>query len=180
MSIEASPTGAEGSMFEGLFRARAPDVELSKALRELGVDVTRLSPQYPSLTWAKSLAAVRRAWYPELNEDDGMRRIGVDFATGFQHTIGGKLVLATLPLLNPRMVLLRWPRMVKLGRSDMLYDAAQLGPRAVRLEATDPAGVSPWFSVGILDYLFERLKVTPRVRVEVPSPFSFVLVYEWD
>ena len=167
-------------MVEGLFRARPADETLAHALLKLGVDVKRLEPKYPSLTWAKVLEAVRLHWFPGLGPDDGMYQVGLEFSRGFQSTIGGKMVLATLPLLSPMTLLMRWPRLVKLGRSDLDFSATQVGPKAVRIDSTDPAAVSPHFSVGILAFMFERLKVSPRLRVERRSQESFSLHYEWD
>ncbi|MFZ5446605.1 MAG: DUF2378 family protein [Myxococcota bacterium] len=178
--LQASATGAEGSMIEGLFRAHPADEALTRALSALGVDLKRLEPRYPSPTWAKVLEATRQHWFPRLDADEGTRQVGYEFSRGFQETLGGKMVLATLPLLNPMTLLMRWPRFVKLGRSDMLFSATKLGEKSVRLDATDPAGISPYFSVGILGFIFERLRVTPRVRVERQPPSSFTLFYEWD
>lgn len=178
--LEASPTGAEGSMIEGLFRARPCDASLSASLKALGVDVAKLEPKLPSTTWAQVLEHTRRHWFPDLPPDEGFRQVGAEFARGFQETIGGKMVLAVLPMLNPLTLLLRWPRFVKLGRSDVRFLATQTGPRSARLDGLDPAGLSPYFSVGILDFIFERLRVTPRVRVEAKPDRSFAYFYEWD
>lgn len=179
-SVQASETGAEGSMIEGLLRARPADEGLVKALASLGIDVKRLEPRLPSKKWAQVLEAVRQCWFPSLDADEGITKVGYEFARGFQETIGGKIVLATLPMLNPHTLLLRWPRFVKLGRSDLLSSAEKVGPKAVRLDSTDPAAISPYFSVGILGFIFERLRVTPRVRVERHGPERFTLHYEWD
>jgi uncharacterized protein (TIGR02265 family) len=167
-------------MVEGLFRARPADEALAQKLAKLGVDLKRLEPRYPSLTWAKVLETTRLHWFPSLNADDGTYQVGLEFARGFQQTIGGKLVVATLPLLRPLTLLQRWPRMVKLGRSDVDFTATKTSSNSARIDSMDPAGVSPYFSVGILAFIFERLKVTPRLRVERPTPTSFVLHYEWD
>lgn len=179
-SVQASETGAEGSMIEGLLRARPADEGLVKTLATLGIDVKRLEPKLPSKTWAKVLEAVRQYWFPALGPDEGTTKVGYEFARGFQETIGGKIVLAALPMLNPHTLLLRWPRFVKLGRSDVVFSAEKVGPKAVRLESTDPAAISPYFSVGILGFIFERLRVTPRVRVERHGAERFTLHYEWD
>jgi uncharacterized protein (TIGR02265 family) len=109
--------------------------------------------------------------------NEGMRRLGYDFASGFQETLGGKLVLAALPMLSGKMLLMRWPRFVKLGRSDMINSATQLPDGSVVIKSSDPAKVSPYFSMGVIDFTLERMNSKATVRLEVQSDQDFMLHY---
>lgn len=179
MSTDTGAVGAEGSLFEGLFRAFPPTAAEVTALKACQVDPARLEPRYRSTDWARALDAMRASRFPALSVDEGFRAVGRAFAEGFTTTLGGKMVLAAVPLLTVPTLLNRWPRFVKLGRSDVEYTATRDGERAITLWSRDQACVSAWFSVGILDYILERMRSTAQVRVELTSPQEFLLHYTW-
>lgn len=171
--------GTEGSMLEGLFRALPPDPALVQALAGIGVEVTRLEPKYRSAQWRQTLELFRAHLYPELPVALGNQKIGFEFGRGFQDTLGGKLVLVALPLLTPLSLLMRWPRFVKLGRSDVTFVATRTGARAVTLRASDPARVPMGFSLGLFEFIFGSMKVEVAMRGEEHSPSDFTLYSQW-
>ena len=178
MADSPEALGTEGSMLEGLFRALPPDPKLVQALAGIHVDVKKLEPKYPSTQWRQVLEFFRGHLYPDLPVAVGDQKIGFEFGRGFQDTIGGKMVLAALPMLTPMTLLMRWPRFVKLGRSDVVFTATKTGERAVDLHATDPAGVPMGFSLGLFQFVFGRMKTQVAMSGE-ESASEFTIHFTW-
>ena len=175
---ETDVLGTEGSMLEGLFRALPPDPKLIQALAGIGVDVKKLQPKYRSTQWRQVLELFRAHHFPGLPAKVGDQKIGFEFGRGFQDTIGGKMVLAALPMLTPMSLLMRWPRFVKLGRSDVVFTATKTGERSVDLHATDPAGVPMGFSLGLFQFIFGRMKAQVAASGE-ESAAEFTIHLSW-
>jgi hypothetical protein len=75
-------------------------------------------------------------------------------------------------------LLMRWPRFVKLGRSDMTFVATKTGERSVDLYASDPAGVPMGFSLGLFEFIFGRMKTQVAMSGEETGS-EFTIHLSW-
>lgn len=172
----AEQPGADGALFEALFRVRAPEGPLLAGLKALGVDPVALEPRFRSRVWAQALTLYRGQLFPELTVDEGHRKLGFELARGYGQTVPGMLLMVTLPLLNPSQLLRRWPRFVRMGRTDVSLTVTETGPRSADIHSIDPVGVPPEINLGLFDFAFERMNETPRFVV-VPRTLEEVLVH---
>jgi hypothetical protein len=54
-------------------------------------------------------------------------------------------------------LLRRWPRFVRMGRTDVTLNVVELTDRSARLESFDPVDVPMELNFGLLEYCFERM-----------------------
>lgn len=170
---------AETSLFIGLFRGQPPNAQARAELKNLGVDPDRLESKYRVDIWARTIDIMRRSVYPELAIDEGCRRLGYDFAHGFEETIGGRMVLSLLPLLTPGKLLARMPRIFKLGRPDLEASWVSTSPTSGELKIGDRAQVSPYFDIGLIDFIVFRMRAKVESRVEWHGLDRFTIHYSW-
>ena len=174
----ASPL-VPASLFEGLFvRGLPANSAFHAALKKMGVDLARLSPQYPVEVWQEAMAVARQhffAGHPRAKADWQLGRI---FAKGFLDTMVGKVIAVTLPMLGTARLVERLPRHMAMGRPDMIVTVTQVGPteRRVNIEALYPL---PDFMAGCLEVLMERTKAQPQVEVVARTDMSYVLRVRW-
>ncbi len=173
------PEAAEGSLIESILRDVPLTAELVADLARLGVEPARLKTKYRVDVWARTIDIVRRHKYPELPSDESSRQLGWDFAKGFAQTIGGRLVMAVLPLLETESLLAKVPRFFKLGRPDIAISWHRSAPGVGFLNIVDAAQVSPYFDVGLIQYMLERIGAAPQWRVEWKSLTEFAIHYQW-
>ena len=143
-----------------------PDPALTRRLAELGIDVTQLAPRYRSAQWAQAIVLFREAMFPTLPPAEADRKLGYAFASSFTQTLSGALLAATLPLFSPAHLLQRWPRFVRMGRTDVTITVTETGPKSFTIHSVDPAGVSAAFNLGLFDFIFERMKVPVTLLIE--------------
>lgn len=175
-STTADSLGADGSLFEALFRVRAPEGPLLASLKALGVDPVSLEPKYRAQVWAQAVSLYREHLFPNHLGPEGHRRLGYELARGFAKTVPGMLLHATLPLLNPQQLLRRWPRFVRMGRTDVTITVTETGSRSADIFSIDPVDIHPEVNLGLFDFAFERMGETPRFVV-VPRGEGEVLVH---
>ncbi len=171
-----SGQGAHVSLFEGLFRAVPPD---EATLAALGGPPDPSQPWHPSTTWALAVRLTRERRYPELSVEEGDRALGRDFSDAFAHTLAGAVLSATLPLLSPAAVFRHWPRFVAMGRNDVELEVTRPDSHVARVASRDPVALSAGFSLGLFDYVFGRLGLPVRYRVEATGPGAFVVECDW-
>lgn len=149
------PESTDASLFEALLRLYRPDAALDAQLKAAGVDLDHLARKYRPEQWATAVGLYTRALYP----DGDVRRFGRDFAAAFGDTLTGTLVKATLPLIGPARLLERWPLFVRIGRPDVVLTVKRVGPNAFEIHSVDPVRIPAAFNLGLLDYVFETMKV---------------------
>jgi uncharacterized protein (TIGR02265 family) len=114
-----------------------------------------------------------------LDYTTGYRRLGYALAQGYASTFSGRMFLVALPMLTPLQLLWRWPRFVRMGRTDVELDVTELGPRAITITSRDPVDVPMDLNLGLLDFIFEKMKV--RVTHEVGPTLDGVVTvtFRW-
>lgn len=146
----------DGSLFEALFRLRAPNGELGAQLAKLGVQL-KSPARHRADQWAAALELYRLHLYPQDMEAVGARKLGTALAEAYVTTIPGRLLLIALPMLSPLQWLRRWPRFIRMGRTDVTIDVAELDARTVTITSFDPVNVPMELNLGLLDFVFEKL-----------------------
>jgi uncharacterized protein (TIGR02265 family) len=157
----------DGSLLEALFRVKAPDAALAAKLRALDIDATHLATHYRASQWSAVVELYRHHLFPTDLGDVGHRKLGWALANAFGGTLTGRLLIATLPLLNPMQLLRRWPRFVRMGRTDVTLNVVEIDARSVRLESFDPVDLPMEVNFRLLEYCFERMGA--RVELKVVS-----------
>lgn len=146
----------DGSLFEALYRLRAPEGELAHALEALGVHPG--SPtRHRAEQWRAALELYRLQLYPHELESVGARKLGRALAEAYGATIPGRLLLIALPMLSPTQWLRRWPRFIRMGRTDVVIDVTEVDANTVVLTSLDPVQVPMELNLGLLDFVFEKM-----------------------
>ncbi len=146
----------DGSLFEALFRLRAPDAALAQKLEALGVPLN--SPaRHRADQWRAALELYRLHLFPDDLQADGSRKLGRALAEAYGATIPGRLLLIALPMLSPLQWLRRWPRFIRMGRTDVVIDVTEVDANTVVITSLDPVNVPMEINLGLLDFVFEKM-----------------------
>lgn len=183
-SLTPPPLGVEpmtrAILFEGLFVHGLPRNEaFEQEMREAGFDRDDLLPQYPLRLFRQCLDIACRHFYPGLTVEEGRRRLGQQFVQGFSHTVLGRVVGVSLPLLGPARFLKKFPEHLRFDSSPILVNSVQMGERQFRMDFRTGVGLSPHFLRGILEESLRATRVNPAIRVVQNSPISFDLHITW-
>ena len=142
------------SAFEGLFlRALAVDMTpvLMERLKRSGLDVSqRLLPAYPIAVWVAAIELACDAVYPTLTRDDACHRLGRRIIDGYQQTLIGRALFATLRLIGPRRTL---DRVAKSFRTSNNFSEARLTEETGRRFALwmNEVETNPHLTAGIIE-----------------------------
>lgn len=167
----------DGSLFEALYRLRAPAGALAERLLALGVDPTTHARRYRADQWKAALTLYRDELFP-LDYTTGYRRLGYALAQAYAATFSGRLFMVALPMLTPLQLLRRWPRFVRMGRTDVELDVHEDGPHCLTVVSRDPHGVSIDVTHGMLDFVFERMGARVQVSDEARDD-RIATTYRW-
>lgn len=155
----------DGSLFEALFRLAKPEGELGARLTTLGIGPDAGAHRFTAQQWLAGVNTYREHLFP--NEPaTGFRKLGYALAKSYGDTFSGRLILLALPMLSPMQLLRRWPRFVRVGRTDVELEVTELDERAVVISSRDPLDVPMDVNLGLLEFVFELLRETPRFDVE--------------
>lgn len=124
---------------DGLVRALRPKLtEAAKdELRTLGIDLRKpLEPAYPLTVWMQVIRYGAGLIAPDRPEAEQMEELGRRFIDGYEETMMGKALLATMRLLGPRRGLERMSRNFRTGNN---YTET-------RLEAKSESAYELWLS----------------------------------
>jgi uncharacterized protein (TIGR02265 family) len=169
----------DSSLFEALFRVKPPDEALTAQLHALGIDAAHLASHYRAAQWRAVVELYRHHLFPDDLGSVGHRKLGLALANAFGGTLTGRLLAATLPLLNPMQLLRRWPRFVRMGRTDVTLNVVELGERSVRLESFDPVDVPMEVNFGLLEYCFERMGERVELKIVSHEAEQYVVHCSW-
>ncbi|MBN9684151.1 MULTISPECIES: DUF2378 family protein [unclassified Corallococcus] len=95
---------------EGLFRSigRRLTPRLKEQLKQAGLDLDAPIPRNtPRLVFAEALRITARALYPDVDLDEGYRRLGAGLIQGVEQTLLGKALVAMWPIFGPERVVVR-------------------------------------------------------------------------
>ena len=95
---------------EGLVRSigKRMTPELKQRLREVGLDLDVPIPRNtPRIVFADALRISAKHLYPNEEEQEGFRRLGIGVIEGVEHTLLGKALVAMWPIFGPERVVVR-------------------------------------------------------------------------
>jgi len=96
----------EGLFIRSLGARLTPELKLK--LKEAGLDLDgKLDRGVPRLVFAKALKVASKHLYPNLDETEGFRQLGIGMIKGIELTLIGKALTAMWPLFGPERVLSR-------------------------------------------------------------------------
>ncbi len=111
--------------------------ELKVKLRDIGVDLDKpLLPAYPHVTWSRCVELISQSVFPHERREVAWRKMGERMVDGYQETMIGRALFATLRLLGPRRMLQRTQKNFRSGNN---YTE-------VRLNDVSPTEVDVWFN----------------------------------
>ncbi|RKI63510.1 DUF2378 family protein [Corallococcus sp. AB049A] len=95
---------------EGLFRSIGPRLTpgLKNQLKQAGLDLDAPLPRNtPRLVFAEALRITARQLYPDVDTEEGYRRLGQGLIQGVEQTLLGKALVAMWPIFGPERVVIR-------------------------------------------------------------------------
>lgn len=168
----------DGSLFEALFRLAPPEGALGERLHALGVSADAGSRRFTAEQWLRTLHLYREHLFPG-DTATGFRQLGGALARAFGSTFSGRLILLALPMLTPMQLLRRWPRFVRVGRTDVELEITELDARAVVISSRDPVNVPMDVNLGLLDFVFDLLGERARFELHEGPDGELRLTVRW-
>jgi uncharacterized protein (TIGR02265 family) len=170
----------DGSLFEALFHLHAPTGELVTKLAALGIDVAHArSQRYRPEQWRDAVLVYRDHLFPLDFTPAGFRKLGYALGQSYGTTLSGRLMVLALPMLSPLQLLRRWPRFVRMGRTDVVLDITELGPRAAVITSRDPVDVPMELNLGLLDFVFEKMGERVSFESQVLASGEVAVTCRW-
>lgn len=167
----------EWPIFESLFvHALKPTGEFAEALKDIGLDLAKPTPRYPSKVFDDSLNVASRFVYPSLPIDKAHYELGVKVGESFFDTLIGQVMGVAMPLIGPDRVLASMPKRVKVGGSGGCT-VEKLAERTWRVVLLGPG--SAQFAAGAFAASLVKCKVTPVVAIEKALPDRNVFKVTW-
>lgn len=166
--------------FEALFvHALARPPRLERRLRDLGVELDHLQPQYPISSWRSAIELARKELFPERSEEEALAELGRLVVRGFSETLVGRVFAAAARVLGPERVMVRVPMYLRAGRGEALSAEVTLLPDASwQLEVRDPLPL-PDFARGSVEEVLALAGVRAKVVVAMRERDRFRLRVSW-
>lgn len=175
----ATESFTEASAFEGLFvRALKPQGAFADELRAAGYDPANPQLRYPSRVWSACLEIARRHTFPDLPQEEGLRRLGYVFMDGYFQTLLGRMAGVALPLIGPDVALQRAPRNWAMVNPQARLEVKKEGERHYTATLHE-RGALPDFCAGLLETSGRRTKADVTVRVVERHPDYCVFDLRW-
>jgi uncharacterized protein (TIGR02265 family) len=124
---------------EGFVRALGDrlDDRAKDGLKAIGLDLRKpLEPAYPLDTWFAVMRFGARLIAPGLPEPEQLEQLGRRFIDGYEQTLVGRALLASMRVLGPRRTLERMSRNFRSGNN---YTETRLEPKG-------PTDYELWFN----------------------------------
>lgn len=169
----------DGSLVEALLRLLPRDTATVQRLAALGLDPdTAGKTRFTAEQWRTAVELARDVLFGA-DLATGYRRLGHALATAYGSTLAGKLMVLALPMLSPMQLLRRWPRFVRVGRTDVELDVTEVDERCVVITSRDPVDVPMELNLGLLDFVFEALGHRPRYEVATLPGGEVAVTIRW-
>ncbi len=124
---------------------------LKAQLRTAGVDLDKpLLPAYPMETWSRCIELSAPFAFPEDMPQEAWRRLGERMIDGYQETMIGRAMFATLKLLGPRRMLQRSRKNFRSGNNYTDVVLSDVSPTEMDLWFNETHEVLRHFVAGIV------------------------------
>jgi uncharacterized protein (TIGR02265 family) len=125
--------------------------ELKARLRALGMDLDKpLLPAYPREAWARCIELCAPFAFPLERREVAWRKLGERMIDGYQETMIGRAMFATLRLLGPRRMLQRAQKNFRSGNNYTEARITDVGPTVMDAWFNEVDEVLRHFTVGLL------------------------------
>lgn len=119
-------------------------------LKAAGLDLDRpLLPAYPAKVFESSLRVVARGLFPELSEDEALRRLGHRAVDGLNTNFLGRAVLLVAKTVGLRRVVLRIDRVFRNSNNYTRVETVERSPTSVEFVFNTVNGTPTYFE-GVL------------------------------
>lgn len=169
---------------DALFR-RALGSKLTPEVRqriktEAGIDLDKLKPSYPRLTYYKAVAIAAEELYRGVPTERAMEQLGIAFIDGFQETLMGRTVVSVVKMLGPKRSLARMTQNFRSSNNYMMTELIERGPTEFEMSLSETSGYPTYF-VGVLyNMLIYSGAKNPRVQISQFDGHRAVLRIRWD
>ncbi|RKH14443.1 DUF2378 family protein [Corallococcus sp. CA053C] len=157
---------------EGLFlRSAGKRVtpELKQQLRAIGLDLDEKIPHHtPRRVFAEALRLTAAHLYPDVDAQEGYRRLGQGIITGMEYTLLGKALVSLWPIFGPDRVLSRMQESFATVNNYMKTQLITHGRANHTIKVSECNG-NPGYLLGIIEAGLTRAGAR-NVHVE---PFDF-------
>ncbi|MGE6759420.1 DUF2378 family protein [Corallococcus interemptor] len=156
---------------EGLFRSIGPRLTpgLKNQLKQAGLDLDAPLPRStPRLVFAEALRITARQLYPDVDTEEGYRRLGQGLIQGVEQTLLGKALVAMWPIFGPERVVIRIQESFATVNNYLRTELETQGSAHHILRVSECNG-SPGYLRGIIEAGLARAGAR-NLRVE---PFDF-------
>ncbi|MBM7112345.1 DUF2378 family protein [Archangium primigenium] len=124
---------------------------LKAQLRTAGVDLDKpLLPAYPMETWSRCIELSAPFAFPDDMPQEAWRRLGERMIDGYQETMIGRAMFATLKLLGPRRMLQRSRKNFRSGNNYTDVVLSDVSPTEMDLWFNETHEVLRHFVAGIV------------------------------
>lgn len=173
----------EGSIFESLFlKGVGNDPELHAKLKPVGFDALRMEATYHPNVFTACLEVAAGHLWPDLELAEAQRRLGRSTTEGYQGTLAGSVVTATLKLMGPARLMKQMPKRMASGMNYGQNTSRELGPNHWEMvHDTRSPGIlqNPEFVAGGLEAGLALAGVQARVEVKERTARTFTLDITW-
>lgn len=152
---------------------------LRAMMRSHGLDVENLPPRVPVEQWVPCLKEMGRFTWPDLAQEESLRRLGLLFVRGWQTTAIGSAASGLLRLLGPRQTLMRLDRAFRTADNYSRAETILDGPKTalVRINQVDER---PTFWVGVFEGGLEVVGRKGTVTLVAHEPPAASIRLTWE
>ncbi|MHA7633839.1 DUF2378 family protein [Corallococcus sp. M7] len=143
--------------------------ELKARLRAIGLDLDEKIPHHtPRHVFAEALGITARHLYPDVDANEGYRRLGMAVIKGLEHTLLGKALVSLWPIFGPDRVLSRMQESFATVNNYLKTELITHGRANHTIKVSECNG-NPGYHMGIIEAGLTRAGAK-NIRVE---PFDY-------
>ncbi|MBN8231783.1 DUF2378 family protein [Corallococcus macrosporus] len=138
---------------EGLFRSIGSRLtpQLKDKLKQAGLDLGAPIPRStPRLVFAEALRITAQHLHPDVDTDEGFRRLGVGLIQGVEQTLLGRALVAMWPIFGPERVVIRIQESFATVNNYLKTELVTQGPAHHVLRVSECNG-NPGYLRGIIE-----------------------------
>jgi len=165
------------SVLRGLDRRATP--ALKAQIKQEGLDLDSLPDVMPIEDWVRHRRRIAALAFPEVDQPEAMRLLGLHFVRGWKNTAIGAATSAVLSLLGPVRTLTRLERAFRTTDCSIRTAVEFVGVHEALLTLDDVRG-DPTYWVGVLQGGLEVLRRTGTVAIHAPAPPGVILRITWS
>lgn len=165
------------SLLRGLDRRATPT--LRAQIKQEGLDFDSLPDVMPIEDWVRHRRRIGALAFPEAEQPEAMRLLGLHFIRGWRNTAIGAATSAVLSLLGPVRTLTRLERAFRTTDCSIRTAVEFVGVHEALLTLDDVRG-DPTYWIGVIEGGLELLRRTGTVAIHAHAPPGVILRITWS